>query len=89
MNSDELQPEAPEEEPESEQFERQQAVRAAVSRLDNRCQALLMELFGRTDASYEEIARRLGLAPNSIGPTRRRCLEKLLTDLRERANTVF
>ena len=87
---EEEQPEATVVEPEPEQYERQQAVRASMRRLDRRCQALLMELFGRLEAaSYDEVAQRLGIAPNSVGPTRRRCLQKLLSDLEEHSDVGF
>ena len=71
-------------------LERQQAVRASLARLDSRCQDLLTELFGIGDTpSYEVIAKRLGLRPNSVGPTRRRCLDQLLEDLQETAQDLF
>jgi RNA polymerase sigma factor (sigma-70 family) len=77
-------------EPEAESFERQQAVREALATLGSRCRELLTDLFGRAEApSYEEVARRLGLAVNSVGPTRRRCLEDLLRHLRDHAGGLF
>ena len=77
-------------EPEAESFERQQAVREALAALGSRCRELLTDLFGRAEApSYEEVARRLGLAVNSVGPTRRRCLEDLLKHLRDHAGGLF
>lgn len=77
-------------EPEAEVFERQQAVREALARLGARCRDLLMDLFGSAETpSYQEVARRLGMAANSVGPTRRRCLEDLLQDLRGRAAQLF
>ena len=39
--------------------------------------------------SYEQIAERLGVQPNSVGPTRRRCLDLLLKDLQETAQDLF
>jgi DNA-directed RNA polymerase specialized sigma24 family protein len=71
-------------------MERQQAVRASLSRLDERCRTLLIELFGIGDQpSYEDVADRLGLLPNSVGPTRRRCLDKLLEDLEKTTKGLF
>lgn len=64
--------------------EREQAVRQAMLRLDTRCRDLLTALF--LDASqpdYGAIARRLGMAVGSIGPTRARCFRKLDGILRE------
>ena len=78
------------EEPDSERLERQQAVREAMLRLDRRCQELLQELFGRAETpSYGELADRLGLSPNSVGPIRRRCLEKVLEELDTAADRLF
>jgi len=64
--------------------EREQGVREAMARLDARCRELLTALF--LDASqpdYGAIARRLGMAVGSIGPTRARCFRKLDGFLRE------
>ena len=73
-----------------EERERQHAVRASLHRLDERCRTLLMELFGSgKPPSYEEVARRLGIDPNSVGPTRRRCLDKLLEDLESTSSGLF
>ncbi len=64
--------------------EREQAVRQAMRRLDDRCQGLLSALFLEPDpAAYEAIALRLGMPIGSIGPTRARCLRKLEAFLRE------
>ena len=60
-------------------LERQHAVKTAVSQLQSPCRQLIEALF--TDAaerqSYDQVARSLSIAPNSLGPTRARCLEKL------------
>jgi RNA polymerase sigma factor (sigma-70 family) len=67
------------------QMELQHEMRAAVAALDMRCQELLTLLFYRPDPPpYSEIASALGLREGSIGPTRARCLEKLLRVLEER-----
>jgi len=65
-------------------LERLALVRAALTRLEPRCQQLLTLLF-YTDPrpSYEEIVKTLGLPEGSIGPTRARCLQKLLTILEQ------
>lgn len=57
--------------------ERAQAVRDALSRLPSRWQQLLELLMADPPASYTEISSQLGLPVGSIGPTRRRCLERL------------
>jgi len=61
------------------QLEEQHQVRAAVSALDERCQKLLTLLFYREEPlPYSEIAAAIGTSEGSIGPTRARCLQKLL-----------
>ena len=60
-------------------LEEQHRVRVAVSQLDERCQTLVELLFYQQEPpSYAEIAKVLGLPEGSIGPTRARCLGKLL-----------
>lgn len=60
-------------------LERQSILRAAVGRLDSPCKDLLTLLFySEPRLPYAEIARRLTLPTGSIGPTRTRCLEKLM-----------
>jgi RNA polymerase sigma factor (sigma-70 family) len=61
--------------------ERAQAVRDALSRLPSRWQKLLELLMADPPASYTEISSQLGLPVGSIGPTRRRCLERLRLEL--------
>ena len=70
------------EEPRSEaRLERDQEMawlRRAFVRLEARCQRLLyrLELKEPGDA-YRDVAEAEGLSPTSIGPIRRRCLERL------------
>ena len=65
-------------------LEEQHRVRTAVSLLDERCQKLVQMLFYRTQPpSYAEIAASLGVPEGSIGPTRARCLGKLLGILKK------
>ena len=60
-------------------LEEQHRVRRAVEALDDRCRKLLMLLFYESEPpSYAEIATSLGTSEGSIGPTRARCLEKML-----------
>jgi RNA polymerase sigma factor (sigma-70 family) len=61
--------------------ERAQAVRDALSRLPSRWQKLLELLMADPPTSYTEISSQLGLPVGSIGPTRRRCLERLRLEL--------
>lgn len=60
-------------------LEEQHRVRTAVAALDDRCRKLLTLLFYEAEPpSYAEIAISLGTSEGSIGPTRARCLEKML-----------
>jgi RNA polymerase sigma factor (sigma-70 family) len=64
------------------ELERQHRVRAAVAALDERCRNLIILLFYREpQIPYSEIARILGISEGGIGPTRARCLKKLLERL--------
>lgn len=65
-----------------EHAERMFAVRSAVAALDPRCRALVELLFfSDPEPSYSEVSQRLGIAVGSVGPTRRRCLAKLIAVL--------
>ncbi len=67
------------------ELERQHLVRTALAEMDDRCRRLLTMLFYQAEQpSYAEIAAALGTSEGSIGPTRARCLKKLLGALRER-----
>jgi RNA polymerase sigma factor (sigma-70 family) len=67
------------------QLEEQHLVRAALADLDERCRKLLTMLFYRADTPpYSEIAAALGAPEGSIGPTRARCLRKLLDALKKK-----
>lgn len=60
-------------------LEEQHRIRVALASLDERCQRLLVMLYYRVEpAPYSEIAEVLGTPEGSIGPTRARCLKKLL-----------
>jgi RNA polymerase sigma factor (sigma-70 family) len=60
-------------------LERQHAVKSAVGQLQPPCRELIEALFSDSaeHQSYDQLARSLSIAPNSLGPTRARCLEKL------------
>ena len=63
-------------------LEQQHQVRTALSALDERCRKLLALLFYRADPPpYSEIAAAIGAPEGSIGPTRARCLQKLLRQM--------
>jgi len=67
-------------------IEREQILKLALNQLDDRCRAVLQAMFfASDDKGYSEIAREIGLPVNSLGPTRRRCLEKLRKILRDLA----
>jgi RNA polymerase sigma factor (sigma-70 family) len=57
--------------------ERHAALRQALLDLPPDCQRLLALLTADPPVPYAEISARLGIAVGSIGPTRRRCLDKL------------
>jgi RNA polymerase sigma factor (sigma-70 family) len=60
-------------------LEEQQRVRKGVAALDERCRKLLTLLFYVAEPPpYAEIAEALVASEGSIGPTRARCLQKLL-----------
>ena len=60
-------------------LEEQHRIRAALLSLDERCQKLLSLLYYRPEPpSYAEIAAAFGTSEGSIGPTRARCLKKML-----------
>ena len=60
-------------------LERQSIVRAAVDQLGGRCKALLDLLFyAEPRPSYADIAQKIKIPEGSIGPTRARCLEKMV-----------
>lgn len=57
--------------------ELRRSVREGFACLPQSCQDLLRLLTADPPVSYTDIERLLGMARGSIGPTRRRCLEKL------------
>jgi RNA polymerase sigma factor (sigma-70 family) len=57
--------------------EQQAALRAAFTRLPPRDQQLIALLAEDPRVPYAEISARLGIPVGSIGPNRRRCLDKL------------
>ena len=66
-------------------LEEQHLVRAALSELEERCRRLIRMLFYAAEPPpYSEIAAALGTSEGSIGPTRARCLKKLLDVLRKK-----
>jgi len=66
-------------------LEEQHLVRAALGELGDRCRTLLQMLFYAAEPPpYSEIAAALGTSEGSIGPTRARCLKKLLDALKKK-----
>jgi RNA polymerase sigma factor (sigma-70 family) len=66
-------------------LEEQHLVRAALHELEGRCRTLLQMLFYAPEPPpYSEIAAALGTSEGSIGPTRARCLKKLLDALKKK-----
>ena len=65
-------------------LEEQHRIRIALSSLDQRCKTLLEMLFYLDEPpSYSDIASSLRIPEGSIGPTRARCLAKLLRLLKK------
>ena len=61
-------------------LEEQHRVRIAMAALDGRCRKLLTLLYYEPEPpSYAAIAAELGTSEGSVGPTRARCLKKLMT----------
>ena len=60
--------------------ERHAALRGALSGLPPFCQQLIALLIEDPPVPYVEISARLGIPVGSIGPSRRRCLDKLRRD---------
>jgi RNA polymerase sigma factor (sigma-70 family) len=70
-------------------LEEQHRVRTAVEQLESRCRELLTMLYYQDEPlPYTEIAEKLQVSIGSIGPTRARCLQKVLK-LLEEANETF
>ena len=66
-------------------LEEQHLVRAALAEMGDRCRTLLQMLFYAAEPPpYSEIAAALGTSEGSIGPTRARCLKKLLDALKKK-----
>ena len=60
-------------------LEQQSAIRAALEHLGTPCRELLILLFyAEPRPVYSEISQTLALPEGSIGPTRSRCLDKLM-----------
>jgi RNA polymerase sigma factor (sigma-70 family) len=59
-------------------LERQAHLEIAIQQLDPRCRELLeLFFFAPEKRTYEQIASALGIAGNSLGASRRRCLNRL------------
>lgn len=63
-------------------LETQHRVRTALDAIDERCRKLLTMLFYNDQTPpYSEIAVEFGISEGSIGPTRARCLQKMIEHL--------
>ncbi len=66
------------------ELEKQAHLESAIAQLEPRCRKLVDAFFfADEEQSYEQIAKSLGIASNSLGPIRRRCLERLKRILEE------
>ena len=62
--------------------EESEAIRGAITSLSERDRQIVYAFFyDPTAPSYAEIARRLGVSPETVGPLRTRCLRRLRTAL--------
>jgi RNA polymerase sigma factor (sigma-70 family) len=66
---------------EIELLRRGERLRRAVESLGEPCRTIVFGLFASPPRPYREMARELGLAAGSLGPTRGRCLERLRSRL--------
>lgn len=72
-----------------EAFEDEQMVRRALDHVSERCRELITWLYFTDPApNYDEIAKRMGKARGSLGPTRRRCLDGMRKWLEPRMGGV-
>ena len=70
-----------------EKLQQKAHLELALERLGGRCAKLLRAIFFSPEQlSYKEIAESMGIPPNSLGPTRTRCLSKLKKILKEIEN---
>jgi RNA polymerase sigma factor (sigma-70 family) len=66
------------------QLQQRAVMEAALGQLDARCRELLRAMFyASEEKSYRDIARELNIPFNSLGPVRRRCLQKLRSILED------
>lgn len=61
-----------------ESLELRALLESGLQRIGDRCEKLLRALFlAEEESSYDQLARDIGIPKNSLGPTRKRCLQKL------------
>lgn len=70
-------PSSPAAEAEAVEADESHRLWSAVAQLNERCQRLLRVIAFDDRPDYQHISEDLGMPVGSIGPTRRRCLEKL------------
>lgn len=67
---------------EIERIQQQHQLELALAEIDQRCRELLHALFfAEEKRTYEQIAGSLGVSANTLGPARKRCLERLRKQL--------
>ena len=75
---------APRPDEQAVELEQSEAVRSAIAALPERDQKLVHYFFyDPATPSYVEIAARLGVSPETVGPLRTRCLRRLRAALRD------
>jgi RNA polymerase sigma factor (sigma-70 family) len=71
-------------------LEREAQIQKAFDEMEGRCRRLLTMLYVDSEKRpYTQIAEELQMPVGSIGPTRARCMEKLLKLIPERQKDVF
>jgi RNA polymerase sigma factor (sigma-70 family) len=66
-------------------LEEEQLVRESLAAISERCRRLLELLYFTAPVpSYDQVARRMGMPRGSLGPTRRRCLDRMREHLAPR-----
>ncbi|MET7426461.1 sigma-70 family RNA polymerase sigma factor [Dactylosporangium sp. NPDC005555] len=70
-------PSADEPETEALREEQYEALRDGFGQLPDRCRRLLGMLLGEPPMSYRDVVAETGMSIGSVGPTQRRCLDKL------------
>lgn len=64
-------------------LEKEQLLHRGLEMIDEKCRQLIYYLYFEEDASYRRVSQQLHLTPQSVSPTRARCLQRLRRILRK------